>query len=178
MARRARHVATAVVILAAGAFAACVTSREATPTGTPARGGGPTTTATAPSSYPTPGEQVPPTVGTWPPATDKIGPIVWSSGPTEDPGAPGVTKHPTTGDTYIFARFNFVNMRNGMDIRVSWARSDGTKTVFTETWKCGEKGSYYFRDTPGTTLSPGTYGIEIYVDGQFVQRSSVTVARQ
>ncbi len=185
-----------LVLLAGAVLVACggssaptaAPTRSITPTiARPAGGetstGGVTTTVTAPATTVAPSTTTPagaatPVVVTMPAATDKIGPIVWTGSPTDDPGPAGTVKPPTTADRYIFARYNFVNMRNGMDIRVEWSRSDGSSTVFTETWDAPEHGSCYFLDTPGDNLRAGTYRVAVYVDGVLVQQSSTEVRPQ
>jgi tetratricopeptide (TPR) repeat protein len=80
----------------------------------------------------------------------------------------------------IFLRFSFSNMKDGQLLTVKTYNEDNSevfKLRLSETWEWGNEGEASVPITPGhrTTLIPGEYRVELYVEGQLSQEGGFIV---
>jgi hypothetical protein len=116
-----------------------------------------------------------PTAAPPPTAGPSIGSIAFAQEITEDlePINPATTF--PAGTTQVYALFDYRGMRDGLEFGHIWYR-DGVQDIWESyAWDRGQSGtSGVVLSNPGGVL-PGTYRLEIWVEGQLLQSGSMVV---
>ncbi len=178
-----------LLLLACGAgFMLAPTAQTPLPTSTPvpAPSATPTPTAAPPTSTPLPTPPVTPTAPSPAPPTatptevsapPTIGPITFAEGITGDdqPINPGVTF--TEGITKVFALAEYANMSPEVTFGYAWVVNGEVEIEDSGPWAEDVNGVYWDAISMEleTPLTPGTYELRLYLDGELVQAASFTI---
>jgi hypothetical protein len=118
------------------------------------------------------------TPGASPAAGPTLGPITFASGVSDsnEPVNPGTSFSATVKEIYAF--FDYSGMADGMTVERVWYLNDEETARGSDSWTLGESGttnvSLY---TQSGTLNPGTYKLELYVDGELLQSGTFTIEK-
>lgn len=102
--------------------------------------------------------------------------LIFSDGVTDDGRPTNPTYLLSSGITDVYAFFDYSNMRDGMDWRQAWYYEGEQVAAGSDTWNWGSEGSAWVSINAEGTLDPGTYRLELYVEGALLAASDFTVA--
>ena len=102
--------------------------------------------------------------------------LVFSDGITADERPTNPTYLLPSGITKIYAFFDYENARDGVAWSHTWTYEGEQVLTDSDTWGWGASGSAWVSISAGEPLEPGTYRLELFVEGALVAASSFTVA--
>jgi len=102
--------------------------------------------------------------------------LVFSDGVTDDDRPTNPTYLLPSGITEVYAFFDYAEMRDGMNWSRVWSYEGEQVATGSDTWDWGSSGSAWVSISAEEPLDPGTYRLELFVEGALVAASSFTVA--
>jgi len=102
--------------------------------------------------------------------------LIFSEGVTADDRPTDPTYLLPSGITEAYAFFDYAEMRDGMDWSRIWYYEGEQVATGSGTWDWGPSGFTWVALTAGEPLDPGTYRLELLVEGALVAASNFTVA--
>ncbi len=102
--------------------------------------------------------------------------LIFSEGVTTDDRPTDPTYLLPSGITEAYAFFDYAEMRDGMDWSRIWYYKGEQVATGSGTWDWGPSGSAWVALTADDPLDPGTYRLELFVEGALVAASDFTVA--
>ena len=102
--------------------------------------------------------------------------LVFSEGVTGDDRPTNPTYMLPSGISEVYACFDYENMSDGLDWGRTWYYEGEQVATGSGTWDWGDDGSAWVSITAGEPLDPGTYRLELFVEGTLVAASDFVVA--
>lgn len=102
--------------------------------------------------------------------------LIFSDGITADERPTNPTYLLPSGITRVYAFFDFAEMRDGMAWQRVWSYAGKEIASKAATWNAGSRGSLSVSLSSGAPLDPGSYRLEIYVEGALMAASNFSVA--
>lgn len=102
--------------------------------------------------------------------------LVFSEGVTADDRPTDPTYLLPSGITEAYAFFDYAEMHDGVAWSRVWYYEGEQVATGSDTWDWGASGSAWVAITAGEPLDPGTYRLELFVEGALVAASDFTVA--
>ena len=102
--------------------------------------------------------------------------LIFSEGVTDDDRPTNPTYLLPSGLSEVYACFDYENMSDGLDWGRTWYYEGEQVATGSGTWDWGDDGSAWVSITAGEPLDPGTYRLELFVEGTLVAASDFVVA--
>jgi hypothetical protein len=102
--------------------------------------------------------------------------LVFSEGITGDNRPTNPTYMLPSGISEVYAFFDYENMSDGLDWSRTWYYEGEQVAAGSGTWDQGDDGSAWVSISAGEPLYPGTYRLELFVEGTLVAASDFVVA--
>ena len=102
--------------------------------------------------------------------------LIFSEGVTGDDRPINPTYLLPSGLSEVYACFDYENMSDGLDWGRTWYYEGEQVATGSGTWDWGDDGSAWVSITAGEPLDPGTYRLELFVEGTLVAASDFVVA--
>ncbi|MDY6875032.1 MAG: trypsin-like peptidase domain-containing protein [Chloroflexota bacterium] len=102
--------------------------------------------------------------------------LIFSEGVTADDRPTDPTYLLPSGITEVYAFFDYAEMGAGMAWSRVWYHEGEQVATGSDTWDWGASGSAWVSITADEPLDPGTYRLEMFVEGTLVAASDFTVA--
>jgi len=80
-----------------------------------------------------------------------------------------------SGTTQVYTCWNYSGMQDGMAVRMVWLRDGQNFDEGSDTWQGGQEGVWWWSVGDEAGLSPGTYEVQFYVEGQLAQSDTFTI---
>ena len=102
--------------------------------------------------------------------------LTFSEGITDDDRPTNPTHMLPSGIDRVYAFFDFAAMSDGLSWRRVWSYEGEEVASGSGTWEFGSSGSAWASLSDEDALDPGSYRLQIYVEGSLVAASNFTVA--
>jgi len=103
-----------------------------------------------------------------------IGPFTFADAVDENDNCINPTTTFPSGTTRVYTCWNYTGMQDGMAVRMVWLRDGQNFDEGSDTWQGGQEGRWWWVGDEGR-LSPGSYEVQFYVEGQLAQSGTFTV---
>ena len=107
--------------------------------------------------------------------TTDLGEISFSTDITENYEAIDPTRLFSVGSYTIYATFSYDGMENGMEWAWVWRRDGEVLEGGNELWEYGSDGPGYIYFNPEEGFQAGEYTLDVWVNGELMTRSSLTM---
>ena len=102
--------------------------------------------------------------------------LVFSAGITADDRPSIPTYLLPSGMTSVYAFFDYAGLHDGLAWRRVWTYEGERVATGIDTWDWGDRGSAWVSITTDEPLEPGTYRLELFVEGALVAAANFAVA--
>ena len=102
--------------------------------------------------------------------------LIFSDAVTVDDRPTNPTYLLPSGITTVYAFFDYAGMRDGMGWSRVWSYEGEQVSAGSDTWGWGPSGSAWISISAGGPLDPGTYRLELFVEGAPVAAANFAVA--
>ncbi|MGB1253285.1 MAG: hypothetical protein ACPG8W_21920 [Candidatus Promineifilaceae bacterium] len=109
-------------------------------------------------------------------ASTRIGSLQFAADITEEYEPVAVRNEFGEGEFTLYAVFNYADMSDGMTWSWVWRQDGDVIGGGEQMWNYGDAGPGYVYFQPEEGFTAGDYSLEVWVNGEFMEESSVEVA--
>lgn len=106
-----------------------------------------------------------------------IGPFTFAEAVDENGSCINPATSFPSGTLRVYTCFNYTGMQDGMAGRMVWLRDGQIYEEGSETWESGEEGDFWWWVGDEEGLDPGSYEVQLYVEGQLLQSGTFVIEK-